>query len=137
MTMGESETVDAVPPLDLHYWPTPNGWKVTIMLAECGLPYRLLPVDITRGEQFRPEFLAISPNNRMPALVDREPPGGHAGDAPLTLFESGAILQYLADRVGRFCPPPRFLRSCSRRAPASGSARARISCTTRCGARAF
>ena len=75
--------------IDLHYWPTPNGWKITIMLEECGLPYRLVPVNIGRGEQFRPEFLAISPNNRMPAIVDHDPAGG---GAPVPVFESGAIL---------------------------------------------
>jgi GST-like protein len=87
--------------IDLHYWPTPNGWKISIMLEECGLPYTLKPVNIGRGEQFRPEFLAISPNNRMPAIVDHDPPGG---GAPITLFESGAILIYLAEKTGRFLP---------------------------------
>jgi len=87
--------------IDLHYWPTPNGWKVSIMLEECGLPYTLKPVNIGRGEQFSPEFLAISPNNRMPAIVDHDPPGG---GAPLALFESGAILIYLAEKSGRFLP---------------------------------
>lgn len=85
--------------IDLYYWPTPNGWKITLMLHECGLPYTLKPVNIGKGEQFRPEFLAISPNNRMPAIVDNDPPGG--GD-PVSVFESGAILQYLAERTGRF-----------------------------------
>jgi GST-like protein len=84
--------------IDLHYWPTPNGWKVSIMLEECALPYTLKPVNIGRGEQFRPEFLAISPNNRMPAIVDHDPPGG----APVSVFESGAILVYLAEKTGRF-----------------------------------
>jgi len=87
--------------IDLHYWPTPNGWKVSIMLEECGLPYTLKPVNIGRGEQFTPEFLAISPNNRMPAIVDHDPPGG---GAPLAVFESGAILIYLAEKSGRFLP---------------------------------
>ena len=87
--------------IDLHYWPTPNGWKVSIMLEECGLPYTLKPVNIGRGEQFNPEFLAISPNNRMPAIVDRDPPGG---GAPVAVFESGAILIYLAEKTGRFLP---------------------------------
>ena len=64
--------------IDLHYWPTPNGWKISIMLEECGLPYKLMPVNIGTGEQFKPEFLKISPNNRMPAIVDHEPPGGGA-----------------------------------------------------------
>jgi GST-like protein len=87
--------------IDLHYWPTPNGWKVSIMLEETGLPYRLVPVNIGRGEQFTPEFLAISPNNRMPAIVDHDPPGG---GAPVSVFESGAILVYLAEKTGQFQP---------------------------------
>ena len=84
--------------IELHYWPTPNGWKISIALEEMGLPYVLRPVNIGTGEQFRPEFLAISPNNRMPAIVDPEGPGGH----PVAIFESGAILQYLARKTGRF-----------------------------------
>ncbi len=87
--------------IDLHYWPTPNGWKVSIFLEESGLPYRLVPVDIGKGEQLQPEFLAISPNGRMPAIVDHAPADG-AG--PVAVFESGAILSYLADKCGRFCP---------------------------------
>ncbi len=87
--------------IDLHYWPTPNGWKVTILLEELALPYRVVPVNIGRGEQFRPEFLAISPNNRMPAIVDHSPADG---GAPLSVFESGAILLYLAEKTGRFLP---------------------------------
>ena len=87
--------------IDLHYWPTPNGWKVTIMLEETGLPYRTIPVNIGRGDQFKPEFLAISPNNRMPAIVDTDPPGG---GAPIAIFESGAILLYLAEKTGKFIP---------------------------------
>jgi GST-like protein len=87
--------------IDLHYWPTPNGWKITIMLEECALPYRLVPVNIGEGEQFKPEFLKIAPNNRVPAIVDHDPPGG---GAPLAMFESGAILQYLAEKTGRFMP---------------------------------
>lgn len=86
-------------PIDLYYWPTPNGWKVSIMLEECEFPYRTIPVDIGGGEQFTPEFLAISPNNRMPAIVDPAPLGG---GAPLALFEPGAILEYLADKRGAF-----------------------------------
>ena len=85
--------------IDLHYWPTPNGWKISIMLEECGLPYRLKPVNIGRGEQFSADFLAISPNNRMPAIVDHAPAGG---GAPVSVFESGAILLYLAEKTGRF-----------------------------------
>jgi len=87
--------------IDLYYWPTPNGWKVSIMLEECGLPYRTLPVDIGGGDQFKAAFLRISPNNRMPAIVDHEPLGG---GKPLSLFESGAILEYLADKTGKLLP---------------------------------
>ncbi len=87
--------------IDVHYWPTPNGWKVTIMLEECGLEYNIIPVDIGGGDQFKAEFLAISPNNRMPAIVDTDPTGG--GD-PITIFESGAILEYLAEKTGKFMP---------------------------------
>ena len=87
--------------IDVHYWPTPNGWKVTIMLEECGLEYRTIPVDIGSGAQFKPEFLRISPNNRMPAIVDHDPPGG---GQPISIFESGAILEYLADKSGKFLP---------------------------------
>lgn len=87
--------------IDLYYWPTPNGWKVTIMLEECGLDYRVHEVDIGRGDQFTPKFLRISPNNRMPAIVDNSPLGG---GAPLAIFESGAIVEYLADKTGRFLP---------------------------------
>ncbi len=85
--------------IDFHYWPTPNGWKISIMLEECGLPYRMIPVNIGKGEQHTPEFLAISPNGRMPAIVDHDAPGG-----PLSVFESGAILLHLAQRAGRFAP---------------------------------
>jgi GSH-dependent disulfide-bond oxidoreductase len=83
--------------IDFYYWPTPNGWKVAIMLEECGLEYRMIPVNIGRGDQFKPEFLAISPNNRMPAIVDHDDAEG-----PLAVFESGAILIHLAERTGRF-----------------------------------
>ena len=89
--------------IDLHYWPTPNGWKITIMLEETGLPYRVVPVNIGRGEQFKPEFLALSPNNRMPAIVDDDPPPTERG-APISVFESGAILLYLADKADKFIP---------------------------------
>jgi len=85
-------------PIELHYWPTPNGWKVSIALEEMGLPYELKPVNIGRGEQFTPQFLKISPNNRMPAIVDPEGPDGQ----PISVFESGAILQYLARKSGKF-----------------------------------
>ena len=87
--------------IDLHYWPTPNGWKLSIMLEECGLPYRMVAVNIGKGEQFAPEFLAISPNNRMPAIVDHSPAGG---GAPVAVFESGACLLYLAEKTGQFMP---------------------------------
>lgn len=87
-------------PIELHYWPTPNGWKITIMLEECKLPYEVKYVDISYGEQFEPDFLAISPNNRMPAVVDPSGPGNR----PISIFESGAILQYLGDKTGRFYP---------------------------------
>ena len=80
--------------IDFYYWPTPNGWKVSIMLEECGLPYRVVPVNIGRGDQFKPEFLAISPNNRMPAIVDDG----------VSVFESGAILLHLAEKSGCFMP---------------------------------
>lgn len=87
--------------IDLHFWPTPNGLKIKLFLEEAGLPYRPVLVDIGKGEQFRPEFLAVSPNNRIPAIVDHEPADG---GAPLSLFESGAILLYLAEKTGRFIP---------------------------------
>lgn len=86
---------------DLHYWPTPNGKKVTILLEELGVPYRIVPVHIGRGDQFTEAFLKISPNNRMPALVDTEPTGG---GEPISVFESGAIMMYLAEKEGRFWP---------------------------------
>ena len=87
--------------IDLHYWPTPNGHKVTMFLEEAGLPYRIHPVDIGKGAQFEPAFLKIAPNNRMPAIVDHAPADG---GAPVSLFESGAILLYLAEKTGRFLP---------------------------------
>jgi GST-like protein len=86
---------------ELHYWPTPNGKKVTILLEELGAPYRIAPVHIGRGDQFAEGFLKISPNNRMPALVDTEPTGG---GEPISVFESGAIMMYLAEKEGRFWP---------------------------------
>jgi len=87
--------------IDLYYWTTPNGHKITMFLEESGLPYRIVPVNISRGEQFKPDFLRISPNNRMPAIVDHAPADG---GEPLAVFESGAILLYLADKIGRFIP---------------------------------
>lgn len=87
--------------IELYYWPTPNGHKITLFLEETGLPYIIRPVNIGKGEQFEPEFLKISPNNRMPAIVDSEPVDG---GAPISVFESGAILHYLAGKTGRFLP---------------------------------
>jgi GSH-dependent disulfide-bond oxidoreductase len=87
-------------PIELYYWPTPNGWKISIMLEECALPYVIRPVDISKGEQFAPPFLAIAPNNRMPAIIDPDGPGGR----PISIFESGAILQYLGRKTGKFYP---------------------------------
>ena len=87
--------------IDLYYWTTPNGHKVTIFLEESGLPYKIIPVNISKGDQFKPEFLAISPNNRIPAIVDHDPLDGKN---PISVFESGAILLYLADKTGKFLP---------------------------------
>lgn len=87
--------------IDLYYWPTPNGHKVTMFLEEAGLDYEIRPVDISAGDQFKPEFLAFSPNNRMPAIIDTQP--GDSGE-PVTVFESGAILVYLSEKTGRFLP---------------------------------
>jgi len=87
--------------IDLYYWPTPNGHKITMLLEETDMPYRLIPVNIGKGEQFKPEFLAISPNNRIPAIVDHNPLGG---GAPISVFESGAILLYLAQKSEQFMP---------------------------------
>jgi GST-like protein len=87
--------------IELHYWPTPNGKKVAILLEELGTPYTVVPVNIGRGDQFADDFLSISPNNRMPAIVDHDPPGG---GEPVAVFESGAILQYLAEKSGKFLP---------------------------------
>ena len=85
--------------IDFYYWPTPNGWKVAILLEELGADYRMIPVRIAKGDQFKPEFLAISPNNRMPAIVDHDVPG-----EPVPIFESGAIMWYLAEKAGKFLP---------------------------------
>ena len=85
--------------IDLHYWPTPNGHKITMYLEETGLPYKILPVNIGTGDQFKPEFLAIAPNNRMPAIVDHAPADG---GKPISIFESGAILTYLGEKTGKF-----------------------------------
>ena len=88
--------------IDLYYWTTPNGHKITMFLEEAGLPHRIVPINIGKGEQFAPDFLKIAPNNRIPAIVDNQPADG---GAPLSLFESGAILLYLADKSGRFIAP--------------------------------
>jgi GST-like protein len=93
--------------IELHFWPTPNAWKITIMLEETGLDYRLSQVNLSQGEQFGPAFLAISPNARMPAITDHDGPGG----GPWSVFESGAILQYLGEKTGRFYPADRRQRS--------------------------
>ncbi|HEY4274811.1 MAG TPA: glutathione S-transferase N-terminal domain-containing protein [Rhizomicrobium sp.] len=90
----------AAKPIELYYWPTPNGWKISIALEEMKLPYVLKPINIGKGEQFEPAFLKISPNNRMPAIVDPDGPGGR----PVSVFESGAILQYLGRKSGKFYP---------------------------------
>ena len=100
LSLGEQQ-FDGAPMIDLHYWTTPNGHKITIFLEESGLPYRIIPVNIGKGQQFAREFLAISPNNRIPAIVDQNPADG---GKPVEMFESGAILLYLADKTGRFIP---------------------------------
>jgi GST-like protein len=87
-------------PIDLYYWPTPNGWKISIALEEMGLPYNVIPVNISAGDQFKADFLAFSPNNRMPAVIDPDGPDGK----PISVFESGAILQYLGRKTGLFYP---------------------------------
>ncbi len=91
---------DQTLPIELYYWPTPNGWKISIMLEELGIPYNVNYVNIGAGDQFKPEFLKISPNNRMPAIIDPEGPDGK----PISVFESGAILQYLGRKFDRFYP---------------------------------
>src|SRR5271154_1351966 len=102
---AKKKAVKRLPPrstaaIELYYWPTPNGWKISVMLEECGLPYAVHPIDISRGDQFSPHFLAISPDNRIPAIVDPAGPGGK----PISVFESGAILQYLGRKTGKFYP---------------------------------
>jgi GSH-dependent disulfide-bond oxidoreductase len=87
--------------IDLYYWPTPNGKKVTILLEECGMPYKIVPVNIQQGDQFKDDFLRMNPNHRMPVMVDREPKGG---GAPISVFESGAIMMYIAEKAGKFWP---------------------------------
>ncbi|SHM02649.1 glutathione binding-like protein [Roseibium suaedae] len=93
-------SVTQTKPIELYYWPTPNGWKISIMLEELGVPYEVKLINIGKGDQFAPEFLAFSPNNRMPAIIDPEGPDGQ----PITVFESGAILQYLGRKFGKFYP---------------------------------
>ncbi|TGE00633.1 glutathione S-transferase family protein [Methylobacterium nonmethylotrophicum] len=88
------------PPIDLYYWTTPNGWKASIMLEECGLPYRMIPINIGKGAQTAPDFLAVAPHGKIPVIVDPDGPGGQ----PITVFESNAILQYLARKTGLFYP---------------------------------
>lgn len=95
--------------IDLYYWSTANGWKVTIMLEECELPYKLIPVDIRKGEQHAPDFVKINPNGKIPAIVDHDPIGG---GAPLPVFESGVILEYLAEKTGRLMPTDVVARYC-------------------------
>ena len=114
MTQGQAA-------IDFYYWPTPNGWKISIMLEECGLPYLVHAVDIGAGEQFEPAFLAISPNNRMPAIVDPDGPDGE----PISVFESGAILQYLAGKTGRLRRPERARARGSQRVALLADGRAR------------
>jgi GST-like protein len=98
--MAHSGANGSAPPIELYYWPTPNGWKITMMLEDCGLAYDVRYVDIAKGEQFEPAFLRISPNNRLPAIVDPQGPDGN----PISVFESGAILQYLGNKTGKFYP---------------------------------
>src|SRR5665213_2529190 len=97
---SKKPTNKAVKPIELYYWPTPNGWKISIALEEMGLSYTLKPVNIGQGDQFKPGFLAISPNSRMPASIDPDGPGGK----PVSVFESGAILQYLGRKTGMVYP---------------------------------
>jgi GSH-dependent disulfide-bond oxidoreductase len=99
--MSLSDASNARPDVDLYYWPTPNGWKITILLEELGVPYRLIPIDIRKGAQFDPAFLRINPNNKIPALVDHAP---RCAGASVRLFESGAIMVYLAQKYGRLLP---------------------------------
>jgi len=98
---SRSSRGEAFTMIDLYYWTTPNGHKITLFLEEAGLPYTIHPVNLGRGDQFKPEFLAISPNNRIPAIVDQDPSDG---GAPVSVFESGAILLYLAEKTGKFLP---------------------------------
>src|SRR5271154_4332544 len=91
--------------IDLYYWTTPNGHKITMFLEETGLKYKIFPINIGKGDQFKPDFLAVAPNNRIPAMVDHEPQGNSKGGGkPISIFESGAMLQYLAEKTGKFLP---------------------------------
>src|SRR3569623_117028 len=102
MHSHESASFDGMPEMiDLYYWTTPNGHKITMFLEESGLPYKIVPVNISKGDQFKPEILAFSPNNRMPEIIDQAPSDG---GKPVTVFESGAILIYLAEKTGKFLP---------------------------------
>jgi len=110
---GNLRQLQERPMIDLHYWTTPNGHKITMFLEETGLKYKIFPVVIGKGDQFKPEFLAIAPNNRIPAIVDHEPKGADkrtdkatdkGGGKPIAIFESGAILLYLAEKTGKFLP---------------------------------
>lgn len=94
-------------PIEFYFWPTPNGWKIALILEECALPYEIEWVDLSKNEQFEEQFLKISPNGRMPAIVDPDGPGG----APISIFESGAVLQYLGDKTGQFYPADRRRRT--------------------------
>jgi GST-like protein len=98
--------MDQTKPIELYYWPTPNGWKISVMLEELGVPYKMNYINIGKGEQFDPEFLAIAPNNRMPAIIDPEGPDGE----PISIFESGAILQYLGRKFNKFYPDDERIR---------------------------
>jgi GSH-dependent disulfide-bond oxidoreductase len=98
--VNKAAAVKPAKPIELWYWPTPNGFKISIMLEECKLPYTMIPVNISKGDQFNPDFLKIAPNNRMPAIVDPQGPGGRR----ISIFESGAILQYLGRKTGKFYP---------------------------------
>src|SRR5476651_832599 len=95
----DSLSLGNAPMIDLYYWTTPNGHKITIFLEETGLKYKIFPINIGKGDQFKPEFLAVAPNNRIPAMVDHEPQGdSKGGGKPISIFESGAMLQYLAEK---------------------------------------
>src|SRR6201991_2749276 len=99
--MHEFSPIRTAPMIDLYYWTTPNGHKITMFLEETGLPYKVIPINIGKGEQFQPDFLKVAPNTRIPAMVDHEPRGG---GKPVSIFESGAMLLYLAEKTGKFLP---------------------------------